>query len=65
MLFAHVICYTHLLALLTDNRGGGGGGGEEGGQTMDQNGNAPTLNYIVGPNISGRHVWMTCCELKP
>ena len=25
MLFAHVVCYTHLLALLTDNSGGGGG----------------------------------------
>ena len=44
MLFAHVVCYTHLLALLTDNSGGGGGGGAN---DVDQNRNAPTLNYIV------------------
>ena len=39
MLFAHVVCYTHLLALLTDNSGGA--------NDVDQNRNASTLNYIV------------------
>ena len=39
MLFAHVVCYTHLLALLTDNSGGA--------NDVDQNRIAPTLNYIV------------------